>query len=123
VALMTLPAASCSSPNRAEPTPPCTPRTGVGAFGEYPEAALPSGACSSEPVCEMSARESCHCPHSSSSVGPYNHYRCSCVAGQWSCQITLPGGSACDCGLFDSGASDVSVADASESGGADAAAE
>ena len=71
----------------------CTPRAPprVSGGGIYGTEALPSGACTTEPDCEMGATD-CACGEH-----PYNDYTCSCVSGQWSCRLRFQGASICSC--------------------------
>jgi hypothetical protein len=108
-----------AGPNADAILPQCPARTPVDPYtGEYADDALPEGSCNANdaPLCQISARERCHCAlPSPAAVGGYHHYRCECRDGSWTCVIELQGGSFCLCNEPDGAVADAEVpADAAD---------
>jgi hypothetical protein len=66
---------------------------------QYPDTALPKGACVTPKHCSMVVAHVCDC----GGYGAVSTYSCSCPSSQWECKVEQQGDTSCACSLVDAG--------------------
>lgn len=74
-------------------------KVSTGAGDQYPDTALPKGACVAPKQCSMVVAHVCDC----GGYGAVSTYSCSCPSSQWECTVEQQGDASCACSLVDAG--------------------